>query len=874
MAGRDGGRRGGWNAPSRGAPADRRRGRGRNLAGRDQGVEQQQEDGRAHAAARGRGQERGGRAARGAAPGRGGAPPPGGHGAPRGRGRFPRPAAGDTGNVGSGAAAGASGAGPVNDTEAAMEPHGDCPVHGEEAIAEGANDDQAKKRKRKDPSLKLDCAICTEEHLTSRCPLLRGPKPTVALCGAAEDGMGFFQIQAAKKIHIVDSFQSAAAACITVETGEIPPQLLRTELARIIPVAWDWEVQQIGAKSFVVPFPNKEELDRMIAIGTFTTKNKEGSISFAAYEEDDIQPFRLLEQTWVTVTRVPRVLRSFLQLWAVGTIIGTTQKVDMVHLRATGQVRIRVAVYDVKKIPEYADVCVGIGVYRLYFKADETVPVDPVIPNDDDDLLGESDKEQEGSDREMEDADASDKNQQNNAPPSDKTPAQQQIPPHKQAAIVSEAVDIACAQLIEEISVQVMLETEEDHTKEGTLLANEHTNLGVSPAPSIVDAPTDAALLGGSTSPTTPLPALESYHGDVVAAAGLGGSSPTSQAGFVTTTLELGPVPGASVGGVSTASLEPATVSSPPSPQAGSVSTTLELGAVQGAGEGGVATTFLESATVEDHHSFVVDETMGRVVDASTAAASGGSSPPLTPQADPTTPMPGVEDGGPGDEEETTTPPGSGGSSPPPRTPQAVLTPSLLLTAPLAGEGEGGVEERLTPTTTPAAGERPPAVTAAPIKVLRRSVRNAGVADVHTLDKIERMAVKKNLEFAGTSFNTFPDSKVISNLGRIGINLGTSDVVSIKNLEVDRLVLNAKTKKSSINSRLSHFESDDERESQIDAVLSHVSGHLNEDLLKGERDQILDLSPLPRKKKYNNAKNMRKGKLPKKPKTPSKIFVK
>jgi hypothetical protein len=71
-------------------------------------------------------------------------------------------------------------------------------------------------------------------------------------------------------------------------------------LARIIPVRSDWEVQQLGAKSFVVPFPNKEELDRMIAIDTFTTKNKEGTISFAEYE-DDIQPIRLLEQTWVGV---------------------------------------------------------------------------------------------------------------------------------------------------------------------------------------------------------------------------------------------------------------------------------------------------------------------------------------------------------------------------------------------------------------------------------------------------------------------------------------------------------------------------------------------------------------------------------------------
>jgi hypothetical protein len=45
-------------------------------------------------------------------------------------------------------------------------------------------------------------------------------------------------------------------------------------------------------------------------------------------------------------------------------------------------------------------------------------------------------------------------------------------------------------------------------------------------------------------------------------------------------------------------------------------------------------------------------------------------------------------------------------------------------------------------------------------------------------------------------------------------------------------------------------------------------------LLEDESDQLIDLSPLPRKKKYNNAKNTLKGKLSKKPKTPSKIIIK
>jgi hypothetical protein len=64
---------------------------------------------------------------------------------------------------------------------------------------------------------------------------------------------------------------------------------------------------------------------------------------------DDVQPIKVLYQVWVTVTKVPHALRSFLPLWAVGTMIGATQKVDIHHLRRTEEVRILVTVLGIKK---------------------------------------------------------------------------------------------------------------------------------------------------------------------------------------------------------------------------------------------------------------------------------------------------------------------------------------------------------------------------------------------------------------------------------------------------------------------------------------------------------------------------------------------
>jgi hypothetical protein len=62
-----------------------------------------------------------------------------------------------------------------------------------------------------------------------------------------------------------------------------------------------------------VPFPSKEELTRIVAIRTITTKSKEGTFSIGEFV-DDVQPIKVLDQVWVTVTKV----RFFVGCWYYG----------------------------------------------------------------------------------------------------------------------------------------------------------------------------------------------------------------------------------------------------------------------------------------------------------------------------------------------------------------------------------------------------------------------------------------------------------------------------------------------------------------------------------------------------------------------------
>jgi len=331
--------------------------------------------------------------------------------------------------------------------------------------AEGADQGKQKRKRKAEPPVKLECTICLEDHYTNRCPLLRGPKPTVAYCAAAEDGMGFFMIQQARPNQIVTLEDSDFSALVTVEKGNVSAELLQSELARILPVQWTWSARVNGDKSYIVPFPCKEELERMVAIRNITTKNQEGTLRFEELEAD-VQPIRVLDQVWVTVTNVPRILKSYLPLWAVGSCIGATQKVDMVHLRKTGEVRILVAAFDVKAIAKQVDICVNRSIYRVYFTADAEVTDDSFNQDEDDLLEDDSNKGLDGNgDHHMDDATDDNNKNQLSSDASNQSSGKQlggaAPPPQHHAALVEDALTLACNSLLDEIYCKVIMEKDD-----------------------------------------------------------------------------------------------------------------------------------------------------------------------------------------------------------------------------------------------------------------------------------------------------------------------------------------------------------------------------------------------------------------------------
>jgi hypothetical protein len=167
-------------------------------------------------------------------------------------------------------------------------------------------------------------------------------------------------------------------------------------------------------------------------------------------------------------------------------------------------------------------------------------------------------------------------------------------------------------------------------------------------------------------------------------------------------------------------------------------------------------------------------------------------------------------------------------------------------------------------------------------KTLRRSNRAQAKSDEHTLKKTTRMAEIRNLETPGNkSFVPFSNSRISSNLEKLGISLGRDDnvirssAIAIKNIEIDRLVVTANNKKQHKDSNKNNKGfpnitdySDEEREERLEMTLNHNCGDICEESQKQDyKDILCDLKDVPRKSKSSSANKIKNGRPPKKPNT-------
>jgi hypothetical protein len=154
-------------------------------------------------------------------------------------------------------------------------------------------------------------------------------------------------------------------------------------------------------------------------------------------------------------------------------------------------------------VPKDADVVVHRSMYGLFFKVDKVVRDEDDFNPEDDDLL--DDDADQAKDQDMEEADQEEHNGDFDELLHEQNPSitdgYNGMSPSKQAALVEEAIDIACNRLIEELSFKVMNEAYEDlvtaDTSQHQVTTAETNIASIIPVPQVTEVPVLETKLAG-----------------------------------------------------------------------------------------------------------------------------------------------------------------------------------------------------------------------------------------------------------------------------------------------------------------------------------------------------------------------------------------
>jgi hypothetical protein len=216
------------------------------------------------------------------------------------------------------------------------------------------------------------CDICdSTDHNAFRCPVHDEPKPVAQSVGYAVDALGAYYIEHPP---IQPTKKSARTALVTVSGGFLSEDDLVSHLKFLVRQNFSWEVQCIKENVYKVPFPNRTELLRQTYLVSANLPNGI-SLKFEEFFEEEDNFGYPLPVVWMRVLNLPAILRKYKVLWALGTMFGVTQKVDMKTTKVNTFGQFCVAVLEPECVPNAMDVIIGNRFFELKFE------VEPFAPN-------------------------------------------------------------------------------------------------------------------------------------------------------------------------------------------------------------------------------------------------------------------------------------------------------------------------------------------------------------------------------------------------------------------------------------------------------------------------------------------------------------
>ncbi|KAJ1268671.1 hypothetical protein BS78_07G152400 [Paspalum vaginatum] len=224
------------------------------------------------------------------------------------------------------------------------------------------------------------CEECgSEDHITKACSPYKNLKFMAIPSGYAVEGLGFYNIpySGPKK-----GDKTSTLAEIIIIDGAMSTANVETELKRLVPGDWDRKVMDYGG-SFTAIFPSSNELNRLVEWGPVVAKCAKAILNVQE-KEGDYYCFEI-PKVWVQFRGLPDdILGNFNILWAIGTALGVSRRVDLKFTREHKIAKIKVGCLDPDLIPEFLSMLIGEHVYDLQFRAEKNIDPENPVPIDTD----------------------------------------------------------------------------------------------------------------------------------------------------------------------------------------------------------------------------------------------------------------------------------------------------------------------------------------------------------------------------------------------------------------------------------------------------------------------------------------------------------
>jgi hypothetical protein len=126
------------------------------------------------------------------------------------------------------------------------------------------------------------CDCCQKSgHVTVDCPLLKAPRPRIAMYGLGHPDLSFWELPLSESVR--PCVENTRLGRVKVTGGSLSIDEIVTQLRWIVDTddQYQWDVQMVEENSFRVNFPSKHDLVRVQRFGRFQVPGSSHSDTYA-----------------------------------------------------------------------------------------------------------------------------------------------------------------------------------------------------------------------------------------------------------------------------------------------------------------------------------------------------------------------------------------------------------------------------------------------------------------------------------------------------------------------------------------------------------------------------------------------------------------